>query len=63
MPEIKDGAALSAKIAVSAAARRPRHGFQVNGHFICRISRRKFIFQLADFLRVLTLAGDLLART
>ena len=41
----------------------PRHGFQVNGHFICRISRRKSVFQLADFLRVLTLPLDLLART
>ncbi len=51
------------KGAQSAPPAAARHGFQVNGHFICRISRRKFIFQLADFLRVLTLAGDLLART
>jgi hypothetical protein len=40
----------------------PRPGFQVNGHFICRIWRRKSVFQLADFLRVLTLPLDLSAR-
>jgi hypothetical protein len=58
-----DGSLLS----FGAKARKPithaRHGFQVNDHFICRISRRKLVFQLADFLRVLTLPFDLLAIT
>src|SRR5271163_1158094 len=40
----------------------PRHGIQVNDHFICRISRRNWVFQLADFRRVLMLPLDLLAR-
>ena len=39
-----------------------RHGIQVNDHFICRISRRNWVFQLADFRRVLMLPLDLLAR-
>ncbi len=37
-------------------------GIQVNGYPICRISRRNLVFQLADFLRVLTLPLFLLAR-
>jgi hypothetical protein len=41
---------------------RARHGIQVNDHFICRISRRNWVFQLADFRRVLMLPLDLLAR-
>ena len=39
-----------------------RHGIQVNGHLICRISRRNCVFQLADLRRVLMLPFDLLAR-
>ena len=39
-----------------------RHGIQVNDHFICRISRRNWVFQLADLRRVLMLPLDLLAR-
>jgi hypothetical protein len=30
----------------------PRHGIQVNDHFICSISRRNWVFQLADLRRV-----------
>src|ERR1700677_3423159 len=39
-----------------------RHGIQVNDHFICSISRRNWVFQLADLRRVLMLPLDLLAR-
>src|SRR3984957_2434820 len=39
-----------------------RHGIQVYGYFICRISRWNWVFQLADFRRVLMLPLDLLAR-
>jgi hypothetical protein len=41
---------------------RARHGTQVSDHFICSISRRNWVFQLADLRRVLMLPLDLLAR-
>src|SRR5271167_3142842 len=47
---------------IDGSPKNSRHGFQVNGHFICRIWRRKSVFQLADFRRVLTLPFDLSAR-
>jgi hypothetical protein len=59
------GVSLEALILASmrpTGQRKARHGIQVNDHFICSISRRNWVFQLADLRRVLMLPLDLLAR-
>src|SRR5271169_68193 len=54
--------AMLMKAVAAVKTDKTRHGIQVNDHFICSISRRNWVFQLADLRRVLMLPLDLLAR-